>query len=742
MLEFLNSVLGLQSHLYTLEQKRVLKGASLYDINRIFLGLTSEKDEYLLYKAITFRLGDLIAGTDPFGDMAARFNVETEEISKEIDHAIEKDKKFKSDSDVNTYLVYDYLNQAVCYFFDLMFLFRCQTYLLTSERDENLFKLQIIKNVIIPQFLLTLYSDVPNKKLINLAFTASEMDDEDKFKRTCSDKIIFFHSPIFDFLPNYSPLKYLHEVIRRGNAHQGNFMAACRQWIKEILIPISEYDCYQNFVDHFLNKLTPKKIRLLETIQAVLQNLESELPREGAADYLDLFDKTMGVLNCFSILERIKRDLKIDNEWLPEILETADSILNKAKTKQEQYLGRSPNKDNNEVAESLKITQLIDFNYQFIDGWQFKHADTEEDSNTLHSTHPKHRHYLGQRSRQLFELLTAIPITREYFFPSKIASFKGIAYINYILNNIPKPVYDYTKQASSDNYQNKTKLIVREPFVPPPPSTPIPDFPVDVILPDCSDWETIAHQEICNVLAVSCSNHENSNNALYLTINLFNQCLINLLNNDKAQASMNIEFALKQILRHQYSLPLGMYVEYILSFYLGLKAYGSRPNFPSLRKMLLWINPLTNLPSPNILAKKNTQYDFFFILVIRHFNYFCIKKNRLLNLANNPYMPVFAPLEQFLLFATEQNQHICFNQLDIAWNKLVTKSHKTICKKKLLSTEINIVNILQNHQTHLKLFTDLYLDGHRDAEFIFMLLSEDHVHFYLNDFIVQKLNDN
>lgn len=770
LINFIESILGVKSLLNDIQDKRKLKTASVRDKRKILMNNKDFEDEdSKQFQTLSFRLADLFAGSDGFcKTIAPQCNQDIKEALSESLNYIKQDKPFKND-DFKNFLVYNYLDQVVRYFLDLMFLFRCQTYLVNNEND---FKLAIIKEVFIPQFALILFSDIPNEKFANLMRIALKQLWHESNQQSAgstqfqNQSIIqryteiypFKNQSILDYLPEYSPLKYLLKALREGINIECKFMVVCRRWVKIILQPIHHTDSYKQFVTEFLDKLTSKNIPVLQTLKQHISNLIENLEDEKINyEMVYLIDQTMGVMQCLSILERIKKiliDSNIDENEVIKIFSYAESLL-----ENNIFENKKNNNISTNILENKDFNEIIQPNREFIERWKYSLFDTDElfENYSARDFQSKtHRIYLSQRSRQLSIMLAKLPVTQSFFYPSNNQSLNYISHLNFIINNFSEQplVSNYENQAAIDSERNKNKPTRFLEFKPHANklfwnNTPQLSFDYE------SSWELVKIEDFCNLLytiQVMRNFHQlNDHKEFYSIIFWFNGCLIDLLNNNLDNAKKNINQAMDKILQSEAVPTLGIFIEYILSFYLGLKAYQSQPNFPALKKIVLWLTPLntdtflnpqTKLTISKIFTcnpeEREVEIEYFLMTVRKYFNYFCLKGNRLPNIVHDPYNPIFLPLKDFIV-SVNSGEKLDNDELETLWKNKVSKTVQEICNEKMHYSNSNIINILENYLEHFNLFVELYLDGHKDSDYIHSLLYERHDKFYLNAFILKKL---
>lgn len=713
----------------------------------------SEGKEYKKDETLTFRLGQILCG------QSILLPQEKNKSSPDIDSS-----NYCVDQ-VQRVILEEYFDYSVRYFLELVFLFRRQIYIYSEQHERN-FKKSIIKEIYIPQALLifnpkifaiyaqpkVLFDDIDefNKAAVNIKnkhlesqFILDEIDLSIKFNPFSDNK------SIEQYLPEASPLRYLKQAISDSHKNDYNFMVMCRNSIKRILKQKLPLSIYQNFVSQSLDKLSSNKLTLPSTFRRDLKFLLTEL-NSNDEELIAELNKCAGIFSCFSILERIKKYLlksSFNINEFQELIKFSNSAYYISDVMANSLVERSAN---HEKEFTSKISKLLSHHFTFLFKGDFycreqsKNDLNKEEFEKINPNILEQKLFL--RSKDLLLLIEATKHTKQSFLLNK--KFYNLVAVNCILNNCQPQltIKDYTQEMLQDanfninfdnsmNASDSTYQLKKNEFI---------DFKLITVAQ--INWYNFPTENICSILKNTLPFFKH--HAFYDSVNEFINCLNYLSVQDITNAKISIGKSFNKLIDNRLHSE-GVYIEYILSFYLGLKAYGEKPNFPALKKFAIWLNPMTTetfanpwyemtVPS-NMNSKSEPFINHYLLSVIQHFNYFCVCRNRFPQVINNPYEPIFKPLKKFIYAVINAKSQESNEVLNLMWNKNVDISTKYLIKRKMIITKFNILDILKESEKHFILFLNLFLDGVKDTEYIFALLYPDHKAHYIKNFILTKL---
>ena len=743
-LKFFAKILGVKGDLYHQDGKNTF---SLQAIRELLLhpDKTSKSQETL-----TFQLGKIFYGDSIFDTSTTEgSNIDSQNLAIQI--ALKK----------NLEEFFDYFIQ---HFLRLVFLLRKQVYIY-PEKQKNVFIKRIIKEIYVPQAILILYSENMD---ISLASTQSDEDSLiDLLKHlpeTYLNQYVKIHSQhnttylnnqfALSFLPSDSPIRYLEKALKNAHKNEYKFILMCRKMIKTKLDPIiGNCDKYQNFIDSKLNKLSSNKIPSYPTFQndlkILFQELKGELPTNVKLQ--PILKECFGIFMCFSILERIKK-------YLIQNLNYSDIEFEKLVKFANSVLVKSTKPNFGEIELVSQTDKLIFQHYQFIlqSGFQEWQDLPQNHLKNLNKYIPNYiERKLSIYGIKLLKVIENTKYTQKYFLTNQ--NFRNIASINCILNSYPEKISidTYTNEMLNESQKNLETQYHLRPINVPYQLGEYEYLDFKLLMPTNFNWHTFATEELCIILKSSLQGFKNHN--FYTPINEFINCLIYLSKQDIENATTSIAISFNS-LKDLSILTIGAYLEYILSFYIGLKAYKDKPNFPLLKKYLIFLNPLNpynfnNPITPRYIPqitvsqpqeqKKNLDpYNAHYLLyIIGHCNYFCLWKNRFPQAAHNPYEALFKPLKKFIYaLMTLPISKINDSTLDSFWNKFVNISIKNLTNRQMSITHLTILDILKESEKHFVLFMDLFLDGVPDTKYIFILLYKYHEYHSIKNFIIKKLS--
>ena len=711
MVKFLKNILGLKEEIYSSEEWKAHSRSEI-GMLRTASSAKNYKKSNLESDAIEVKIAKLL-----------------------IDDHILNQRYSEPLHEQTTLKVRDFLESMVTYFFEICALFRRQIF--DTNKNSKDFTVGIFKEIFIPQLVLILYSDLFVQKICNL-------NTSNDFNPTNGYYDLQQHLPINSPLHHLG--SFLHIAIKEKNK-QINFSAISREYCNDILNHFHSSDAYKEFKTSFLDKLTLNQIHNFAAIKGHFKSLKNRLKIENSNSTLeDEVDKVVsgafGVMICGTVLERIRDILIHDFEYTVSQFEDFMQYF--------YELAFCVIKASSFRANFYELN-ILNCNYSFLMR-NFPHLDSND--------FPIENN-LSNRIIDFLDLIENTLITKQYLLPEN-PSFTNLVTLNCIFNNNPQ-IFTHSKYSedlknNAQNNLNKSvdyKLELSE--FKNPTIENYQNMMVDLkyynIIQDGISWDTTSFVDISTVLKESIQELENYN--FYLPLKSFSNCLYAFLNNNLDTAIKEINASFELVRANKQALHLGSYSEYILAFYLGLKAFSKAPNLLEIKKFIRYSMPINSdkmsvsiaqsmhLISKNIISsdEKTDLYISIYILhILGKFNYLCIKKNRCPKLANNPYEKVLSQFENFI-------NSVIFNQvkgktLEQCWqvNKPFIKSRKTILDKKIPYIQSNIINILNYPSEHFAIFNSLYLDGHNESRYIYHLLQEESND--LRNFILKKLTNN